>query len=180
LLTTEEDVKYYFKEYFLEEGVLKLIEFEIPGFKKFTIENIVLDYNGTLAFHGQLIEGIEEKLKFLSKKANIHILTADTFGCVKEEIKNETLNIVVLDKKTKGSENKRNFIKSLDAERTAAVGNGSNDAAMLKTAAIGIAVMGKEGVSKKCLTNSDLLVSDIHNALDLLINVKSLIATLRK
>ncbi len=157
-----------------------MIEFEIPGFKEFKIENIVLDYNGTLAYHGQLIEGIEEKLNFLSKKADIHIVTADTFGCVKEEIKNKALNIVVLDKKTNGSENKRNFINSLNAERTIAIGNGSNDAAMLKTAAIGIAVMGKEGVSKKCLTNSDLLIGDIHNALDLFINVKSLIATLRK
>ena len=51
---------------------------------------------------------------------------------------------------------------------------------MLKEAAIGIAVLGPEGMASDLLETADVLVMDINDALDLLLHPKRLVATLRK
>ena len=71
------------------------------------------------------------------------------------------------------------LLKRLGKGKTICIGNGSNDAAMLKEAAIGICVLGKEGASVRALINSDLVVTDINSALDLILHTDRLIATLR-
>jgi soluble P-type ATPase len=50
---------------------------------------------------------------------------------------------------------------------------------MLRRAALGIAVMGKEGLAVPCLNAADVIVPDIGSALDFLLWSRRLIATLR-
>jgi len=54
------------------------------------------------------------------------------------------------------------------AGRSAAVGNGANDAEMLAAAALGIAVIGPEGASTAALMAADLVCGSVTDALDLL------------
>jgi len=109
----------------------------------------------------------------------VHIVTADTFGSCRERCKGIKSNIHILTAETGGPE-KLEFIESLAAENVAAVGNGVNDTLMLKAAALGIVVIGPEGASAKALREADVIVKDINDGLDLLLNPKRLIATLRK
>jgi soluble P-type ATPase len=50
---------------------------------------------------------------------------------------------------------------------------------MLAAAALGIAVVQKEGAATETLSAADVVVSDIRSALDMLLFPKRLIATLR-
>jgi len=70
-------------------------------------------------------------------------------------------------------------VVELGAEHCAAIGNGANDAAMLKAACIGIAVLGGEGVATSALRAADVLCGSMGEALDLLIHEAGLAATLR-
>ena len=72
------------------------------------------------------------------------------------------------------------FVRELGPETVVAVGNGANDAAMLGEAAIGIAVLGPEGLALDALLAADVIVPNILAALDLLQDPSRLVATLRK
>ena len=71
------------------------------------------------------------------------------------------------------------MVEELGARCVVAIGNGANDEAMLRRAALGIAVMGNEGLAVACLNAADVIVPDIGSALDLLLWPRRLIATLR-
>jgi hypothetical protein len=43
-----------------------VIEIEIPGFRVLQLSHLVLDYNGTLAVNGDLIEGVKSHLSPLA------------------------------------------------------------------------------------------------------------------
>jgi len=73
---------------------------------------------------------------------------------------------------------KAEFVPGLGADRVVAIGNGANDEEMLRHAALGIAVLGVEGMAAKCLNAADIIVPGMA-ALDLLIYPKRLLATLR-
>ena len=75
---------------------------------------------------------------------------------------------------------KDRFVKALGPESVIAMGNGANDALMLERSALGIAVVGPEGASLTALQKARLVVGDINSGLDLLLNTKRLVATLRK
>jgi soluble P-type ATPase len=75
---------------------------------------------------------------------------------------------------------KLRVLESLDPTRTVAIGNGNNDHLILKEAALGIAVLGEEGMSILAMKDADIVVKDISNALDLFLKPKRLIATLRE
>ncbi len=148
----------------------------IPNYKKLEIENIVLDYNGTIAKDGVVIEGVKEILKQLSAEFDIYVITADTHGSVKANMQNSA-KIKILTSSSHTLE-KAEFVKKLG--KCAAVGNGNNDALMLEFAELAIAVMGDEGLSVSALKSADICVNDIFEAFALLQNPKRLIATLRK
>jgi soluble P-type ATPase len=54
-----------------------------------------------------------------------------------------------------------------------------NDTGMLRRAALGIAVLGGEGLAVACLPAADVVAPDIGTALDLLLRPPRLLATLR-
>jgi len=152
---------------------------DIPGWGNIDIGNIVIDLNGTIAIDGKVPLEVKEKINVLSDQAKIYILTADTQGTANEEILGMNAELI----KIPGEDSKQgklDFLKTLDLEMTVAIGNGSNDQLALKEAALGIAVLGDEGISVSTVKSADIVVKNIQNALDLLLEPKRLIATLRE
>jgi soluble P-type ATPase len=145
-----------------------MIRIEIPGSGFIELEHFVTDFSGTLSEDGILLTGVKEKLNGLSKMLMIHILTSDTFGRAMEELKGE-------DHVTQ----KKKYVIDLGPDRVVALGNGNNDALMLKAARLGISVCLKEGCSKDALDASEIFVKSPIDAIDLLLEPKRLIATLR-
>ena len=60
-----------------------------------------------------------------------------------------------------------------------AFGNGANDSAMLRLAAVGVAVLIAEGVAASTLQSADVLTTSPIDAIQLVLHPKRLIATLR-
>jgi len=152
---------------------------KIPNFNTFYISDIVCDYNGTIAKDGIVLETLSPLFKTLAETYTIHVITADTFGSVEEQLKAYNISIKILNSDDH-TEEKAAFIESLGAENCIALGNGNNDRKMLLSAAVGIAVLGDEGCSTQTLINSDLVCKSAQEALSLLIHPKRLIATLRQ
>jgi P-type E1-E2 ATPase len=155
-----------------------MIEIEIPGNKTLKIVHLVLDYNGTIAFDGALIDGVKESLDELSQMLTVHVITADTFGSVKKALEDIDCNLALipLDRQDVA---KQEYVKNLGCEKTVSMGNGANDRLMLKASALGVAVIQEEGAAFETLASADIVCTDIKSALSLLNNPLRLIATLR-
>lgn len=151
---------------------------DVPGRGIFEIKHLILDFNGTMAKDGVLLPGVEERLNSLAEHLTVHILTADTFSTGQSACRNVKASIHIL-APGEGATQKQRFIEKLGPENTVAVGNGTNDALMLKGAALGIIVLGPEGASIKALQAADVVVTDICHGLDMLLHPKRLAATLR-
>jgi P-type E1-E2 ATPase len=158
---------------------LIVIELNIPGRGVIRIEHLVSDVNGTLAVDGQLIPGVGRALAALQDRLVVHLLTADTHG--KQEIIDRQLGLKAV-RIPPGDEAaaKARYLQQLGSETVAAVGQGANDAEMLRQAAIGICVQSKEGVAVETLMAADILAPDILSALDLLGSPLRLVASLRR
>ena len=153
-------------------------EIIIPNYKTLAVTNIVLDYNGTIAKDGLLKKEVKALLGELSEKYKVHVITADTFGSVQAQLKGYDASVKILTTDNHTQE-KSEFVKSLNAVNTVAIGNGNNDALMLQNAVVGVAILGDEGCSSKTLLASDITCKSIKDALELFLNTKRLIATLR-
>ena len=154
-----------------------MLALNIPGRGQFNINHLVLDFNGTIAFNGELIPGVAERIKLLCKEMEIHVITADTNGSVSGECSGLPVIVHVLQSNDHTAE-KGKFVSELDG--VICMGNGANDEAMFEAADIAIAITGREGCATSTILKSDLIIDDINDALDLLLNPKRLIATMRK
>jgi P-type E1-E2 ATPase len=152
-----------------------MLHVAIPGREDLSLEHVVLDVNGTLTDRGRPIDGARERLARVATAMEIHVLSADTYGNA-EEI--AALAGATFERVRHGDE-KRAYLERLGAARTAAVGNGNNDAPMLRAAALGIAVIGPEGAGAAALAAADVVAGTILAALDLLVDPQALAATLR-
>jgi P-type E1-E2 ATPase len=156
-----------------------MLSLSIPGFKEeISIQHLVLDFNGTLAVDGKLIKGVEEMLNDISGKIKVHVLTGDTFGTARNELKNINCEITLLPKENQAGE-KEKYIRSINPLTIISIGNGRNDCAMLKLSAIGMIVIQKEGASAETLMAADVVCPDILSALELVNHPQRLTATLR-
>jgi len=155
-----------------------MIEIDIPGNKKLQLEHLVLDYNGTIAFDGALIKGVKECLVELSQKLTIHVITADTFGSVKKALEDIDCKLAVIPLDSQDVA-KLEYVENLGYEKTVSMGNGVNDRLMLKSSALGVAVIQGEGAAFETLASADVVSTDILSALSLLSNPLRLVATLR-
>lgn len=155
-----------------------MLKITIPGEGTLKLKHIVLDFNGTMACDGNLIAGVEERLNLLAEKLDVHIITADTFGFCRTSCRGINGCVSILSSEI-GAPEKEKYVEVLGAESVVAVGNGSNDTLMLSSSALGITIMGPEGTSAKAIQAADVIASDINTALDMLLNPKRLIATLR-
>jgi len=156
-----------------------MLELTIPGRGELRIGHLVTDVNGTLALDGILPDGLAKRIGSLRDRLQVHLLTADTHG--RQSVIDGQLNLTAV-RITGGNEaqQKADYVKNLGANSVVAIGQGANDALMLKEAALGICVLSKEGVATETLLAADLLVPDIFSALDLLEKPLRLIASLRK
>lgn len=155
-----------------------MIEINIPGRKKLKISNIVFDYNGTVALDGFMPEQVKKMIIRLSQDLNIYIITADTYGNVREQCKDMPVSIETF---AEGNATiyKKQFIEKIGAECTIAVGNGLNDIEMLKTASLSISVIGEEGCASLAIVNSDITCRDIMDVFSMVLKKDRIRATLR-
>jgi soluble P-type ATPase len=155
-----------------------MIELEIPGFGPLRLSHIVSDYNGALAVDGALIPGVEERLNIIAGFLEVHVVTADTFGIARRELRGVNCVLHILEGDGHDRQ-KENYVEKIGSESVVALGNGRNDRLMLAAARIGIAVTEKEGCAISALTAADIHVQSALDGLDLLLNPKRLKATLR-
>jgi soluble P-type ATPase len=156
-----------------------MIELNIPGRGVVKLEHLVCDVNGTLALDGQLLPDIPIRLRNLRDRLAIHLLTADTHGQQTAIDQQLGLQSVRISPGAEGAQ-KADYILRLGADTVVAIGQGANDAGMLKAAAVGICVLSPEGAAIETLLNADLVVPDIQNAFELLDKPLRIVATLRK
>jgi len=156
-----------------------MIELNIPGRGVIQLDHLVCDVNGTLAEDGRLIQGLKRPLAQLSDRLTLHLLTADTHGRQAEIDKTLNTQAVIINK-VNGAGQKRAYIQQLDAARVVAIGQGENDAAMLAEAGLGICILSREGLATSALKAADLVLPDIHAALEMLDKPIRIVATLRK
>jgi P-type E1-E2 ATPase len=156
-----------------------MIELNIPGRGTIKLEHLVTDVNGTLAVDGQLCDGLARRISELRDRLDIHLLTADTYG--RQGIIDQQLSLTAV-RVAKGNEAERKaeFVHKLGADKVVAIGQGANDAAMLKAAMIGISLLSVEGIAAETLLAADIFVPDIYAAFELLEKPLRIVATLRK
>jgi P-type E1-E2 ATPase len=157
-----------------------MLAIEIPGRGTYELVRLIVDVNGTLAEDGDLIAGVKGRIGRLRRDLEVLMVTANTHGrqlAIDRELELEA--ILIEDGKPEATQ-KAELIRRLGSDATVAIGNGANDALMLKEAAIGIAVVGPEGASMAALQTADVVTTSILDALDLLLNPRRLIATLRQ
>ncbi len=156
-----------------------MIELTIPGRGSLHIEYLVMDVNGTLAVDGMLMDGVSKRIGALRDRLEIHLLTADTHG--RQAIIDQQLNLdAVRIRGGREAEQKAEYVRRLGADRVAAIGQGANDALMLRESVLGICIMSVEGLATETLSAATLLMPDILSALDLFEKPLRLIASLRK
>ncbi len=149
--------------------------FRIPGVGELELAQLVLDLNGTLSDRGELIDGVATRLAGLARDLELHLVTADTLGTADRLARSLPVSVT----RISTGQDKAELVGRLGAARTAAIGNGANDAAMLRAAALGIAVVGPEGASGSAVAAADVVCRSIDDALALLEDERSLASTLR-
>ena len=157
----------------------EVIRITVPGRGSHTIEHLILDLNGTISVDGRIVRGVKEKLRRLSEALEITVVTADTNRNAKSLLAGLPVRIHMI-RENRENEQKLAVVLEKGKEHTLSIGNGCNDVSMLRESAIGICVAGKEGASTEALMASDLVVSTINDALDILLKPHRLRATLRR
>jgi soluble P-type ATPase len=114
----------------------------------------------------------------LAASLQIHVLTADTFGSAARELNDLPCKVTIISKEGQDLA-KRDYIQKLNPQTCVCFGNGRNDKEMLRSAALGIAVIQREGASAESLFNAKVVCTNIVDAIELLENPKRLTATLR-
>ncbi|MFV0422482.1 HAD family hydrolase [Oleidesulfovibrio sp.] len=221
-----------------------MLHIEIHGRAPLNLKTLVLDYNGTIARDGALIDGVAKRIRQLAESLRIVVLTANTHGSVAAAVRDLPVEVMILhtahrnisgascgghdvagstpdinimesqrDTPPAGSAQKENVqgkdltgkettyaakeepnphearfseaeaklqvLVQLGATQCVAMGNGRNDALMLKEAALSIAITGTEGTSTAALIAAQVAIHNINDGLDLLLHPARLKATLR-
>ena len=154
-----------------------MLTVKIPGREELVLRHLVLDYNGTIAEDGAIIDGIAQRLEILSKSLSICVITADTHGTAASRCESLPLEVKAFPTVQVG-EIKAEEVRKLPAG-VCCIGNGFNDIQMSDAADLSICVIGKEGCCGALIAHCDVVVTSIWDALDLLIKSDRLRATLR-
>ena len=154
-----------------------MLNVKIPGREEMTLSHLILDYNGTIAEDGYIIDGIAERLEALMEHLQIYVITADTHGTAAQRCAGLPLEVKTFPTTEVGE------IKAAEARAltggVVCIGNGFNDIQMSDASDLSICVIGKEGCCGKLISHCDVIVTSIHDALDLLLKTDRLRATLR-
>ena len=155
-----------------------MVRFEIPEKETLAIEHLILDFNGTIAEDGILIPGVADRIRKMSSSVTVHVITADTNGSAGAQLAGLPCRVEIIGKHGQ-DQAKLAYAKDLGLGNVAAVGNGRNDALLLKNVALGIAVIQAEGASMHALQAAHIVCTRINDALDLLLRPHRIIAALR-
>jgi len=154
------------------------MEYSIPWYKKpLILDTLILDLNGTISVDGKLIVWVENKIDSLKKSWRTILLcsgdtqwTADTIA--------KKIGAVLYH--CKDQHDKEKILKKNKAKHSVAIGNGNIDVKLMKKCELSIAVIQAEWCSRKAIESSDIVCTNIVDALDILLLPKRLIATMRK
>ena len=135
-----------------------MIDIAIPGRDPLHLKYLVLDMNGTLALDGQLLSGVRERLELLSAQLEIWLISADTYGTLSTIAPTLKVTLRRMEPQA-GTAQKGALVEELGATEVTAIGNGANDVDMLRRAALGIAVLGPEGLAAACLNHFGVVFS---------------------
>ena len=157
-----------------------MISIDIPGREHpLEIEALVLDYNGTIAKDGALIEGIPKRLIKLAEAVEVYVLTADTYGTVRGQCEPLGVTVRTFPHAGAGACKEEIVLELRRNAKVCAVGNGFNDIQMMDAADFAVAVLDAEGMYAGLLPHADVLVRSAGEALDLFLKPDRLRATLR-
>lgn len=160
------------------DTILTMLVLEVPGWGRVEIKYLVFDFNGTLATDGKLSPATREQLTKLSEVAEIHVLTADTYGSAHQECAGLNLMINTFPG-AHGAEGKANVVQKLGPAQTLCVGNGRSDVLMAEICAISVGIIGPEGANGQLLAKCDIVVTSLDDVFALLTNPQRIVATLR-
>ncbi len=152
-----------------------MIRIDIPQRGMIELHHAVFDVNGTLAVDGTPISGVVDRLQALGEHLSLHALTAGTHGNIAELQKMLGIPLQIIG----SGEDKTHYVEQLGPANVIAFGNGMNDVGMLHMAAIGVAILAGEGVAIGAIQAADVLALGPVDAIDLVLNSKRLVATLR-
>lgn len=150
------------------------VHLELPEGAR-TFRRLVLDYTGTLSLDGELLPGVPERLRELADELEVNIVTADTFGTVRDTTRDLPVKVRVI----RDGKEKADLVSAMEPGEVVAVGNGRNDVPMMKVAGLSVAVVGPEGAAGELLAAADVVTRDIRDALDLIRHPLRVKATLR-
>jgi soluble P-type ATPase len=159
---------------------------DIPGHEPIELEHLVCDFNGTLAEDGCLWEGVAWRVTKVGAILQMHILTADTYGtsqrasAILQEACDASRVAGPIWERVANGQEKEQYVQRLGAQQVVAIGNGANDVAMLRAAALSICVMCSEGACVQALLASQVVVTNPIDALDAVLRPSRLKATLRE
>jgi P-type E1-E2 ATPase len=156
-----------------------MIELNIPGRGRLQLEHLVCDVNGTLALDGTLPVGMVRTLNALKDRLMVHIISADTLGNLQSIERQLKIHAIRINPQEE-AEQKAAYVRELGGEQVAAIGQGANDAQMLKESAIGICVLSLEGTAIETLLSADLVMPGIFEALELFDKPLRMVSSLRK
>jgi soluble P-type ATPase len=97
-----------------------MIEVNIPGFRSLRLSHLVLDYNGTLALDGCLLEGVKERVDALAASLHVHVITGDTFGKAQEQLEPIDCRLVILPPEGQDVA-KADYVQQLGPKQTVAI-----------------------------------------------------------
>ena len=153
------------------------VRIDIPGRGVLALDYAALDFNGTIAVDGVIAPAVAERLERLTQLMEVHVLTADTFGTVRDQCAPFDVKVDVFPSGN-AAESKRAIVAALPGG-VCCFGNGYNDRLMFDEAALSICIVEREGASAALFTCADVIVTRSEDAFDLLLDPQRLIATLR-
>ena len=154
-----------------------MLKINIPGREELILSHLILDYNGTIAEDGEIIESIRPRLAELAKDLSICVITADTHGTAAQKCQGLPLEVLTFPTTEVGAIKAQEAMKLSGGVIT--IGNGFNDIPMSDAADLSICVIGREGCCGALLAHTDIVVTSIDDALDLLLKTGRVRATLR-
>lgn len=152
------------------------MKYKIPDVGEIEINTIVLDLNGTLAVKGAIPAGVKERIAKLKDLGfELLLFTGDQRGNAQELC--NSLGITL--KRASNAKEKEDLFLELNYNTTAAIGNARIDSGTFKHAKIAIATLQSEGIHTGILSDVDVIVPSINDALDFFIDPNILAATMR-
>ena len=151
--------------------------YNIPGVGELQLNTLILDLNGTLTVKGRIPDGVKDRLNRLKELGyQIVFFTGNTRNNADEIASALGIDWILAENGIA----KRDEALKLDPDTCVSIGNGLIDLPMMEVVKLRIVTIQAEGVHVQTLIHSDVVIPSIIDALDLLIDPATLVATLRK